>query len=99
LSQQQFLRHPEARRATVSKSDNRARQPFISTSLAQTTAVWHTYRDMRENLHERLKSVETLYIDVIFRQRPGRRASLLRGMLHLCSKLYLLIGVKFRRFL
>jgi tetraacyldisaccharide 4'-kinase len=54
---------------------------------------------MRESLRDRLESVETLYIDVIFQQRPGYRASLLRGFLYLCSKLYSLIGVKFRRFL
>lgn len=54
---------------------------------------------MFEGLRERAENIEPYYLDVINQQRPGYRASLLRGILFICSKLYSLIGVKTRRFL
>jgi tetraacyldisaccharide 4'-kinase len=54
---------------------------------------------MRESLRDWAENVETFYIEVISEQRPGYRATFLRGLLYLCSKLYLILAVKTRRFL
>jgi tetraacyldisaccharide 4'-kinase len=54
---------------------------------------------MRESLRDWAENVETFYIEVISEQRPGYRAAFLRGLLYLCSKLYLVLAVKSRRFL
>jgi tetraacyldisaccharide 4'-kinase len=53
---------------------------------------------MRESIRWTEK-VEKFYLEVIFEQRPGYRASILRGFLYICSKLFLIIAVKVRRFL
>ncbi len=54
---------------------------------------------MFERLRERWDNIEPYYLEVISQQRPGYRASLLRGVLFVISKGYSLIGVKARRFL
>ena len=54
---------------------------------------------MRETFRDWAENVETFYLDVIFGQRPGYRASFLRGVLYIFSKLFLIIAVKLRRFL
>lgn len=69
------------------------------TGLAQAAEAWHTARGMFEGFRDRWDSLEPYYIEVIFQQRPGYRASLLRGILFLLSKMYSVIGVKLRRFL
>ncbi len=54
---------------------------------------------MRETIRDWTENIETFYLDVIFEQRPGYRATLLRGILYVCSKLFLVVAVKARRFL
>ena len=54
---------------------------------------------MRENVRVWLENLETFFLEVIFEQRKGYRAGLLRTFLYLISKLFELFGVKFRRFL
>src|SRR5579872_2813011 len=52
---------------------------------------------MRESIRVWMEDVATFYLDVIFEQRPGYRASFLRGILYVCSKLFLILAVKIRR--
>src|ERR1700742_3581646 len=54
---------------------------------------------MREIIRVWLENGQAFYLEVIFEQRPGYRATLLRGFLYLMSKLFLAIAVKARRFL
>jgi tetraacyldisaccharide 4'-kinase len=54
---------------------------------------------MRESFRDWAENIETFYLDVIFGQRPGYRATFLRGMLYIFSKFFLIIAVKMRRFL
>src|ERR1700744_4934313 len=54
---------------------------------------------MREYFREWVENGSAFYLEVIFEQRPGYRASVLRGFLYLMSKLFLAIAVKARRFL
>jgi tetraacyldisaccharide 4'-kinase len=54
---------------------------------------------MRENVRVWMESLETFFLEVIFEQRKGYRATFLRAFLYLISKLFELLGVKFRRFL
>ena len=54
---------------------------------------------MRENARVWLENLETFFLEVIFEQRKGYRAGLLRTLLYLISRLFELFGVKFRRLL
>ncbi len=53
---------------------------------------------MRESIRVWTENIETFFLEVIFEQRPGYRASLARSFLYLGSKLFLVL-VKTRRFL
>jgi len=54
---------------------------------------------MRETFRIWAENIGAFYLDVIFEQRPGYRASCLRGFLYVLSKVFLLVAVKARRFL
>ncbi len=54
---------------------------------------------MRENARVWMENLETFFLEVIFEQRKGYRAGLLRTLLYLISRLFELFGVKFRRLL
>jgi tetraacyldisaccharide 4'-kinase len=54
---------------------------------------------MQESFRVWAENIETYYKEVTMEQRPGYRAGLLRAILLVCSKLYLLIAIKARRFL
>jgi tetraacyldisaccharide 4'-kinase len=51
---------------------------------------------MREWLRAWSEGLETFALDVIFEQRRGKRAALLRGVLFACSKVFL-VAIKLRR--
>ncbi len=53
---------------------------------------------MRETFRAWAEAVETFVLEVIFEERKGKRAAIVRGLLFLLSKLFAL-AVKFRRFL
>ena len=53
---------------------------------------------MRETFRAWTEAIETFVLEVIFEQRPGKRAALLRSLLHALSQVFLVI-VKLRRFL
>src|SRR5258708_25710673 len=53
---------------------------------------------MREQFRAWTEAVETFVLEVIFEQRRGKRAALVRGCLHFGSKLFQ-VGVRARRFL
>src|SRR4051795_6685261 len=53
---------------------------------------------MRETLRAWTESIETFLLDVIFEQRHGYMASLVRGILYCLSKVFQ-VAVKTRRFL
>lgn len=53
---------------------------------------------MRENIRAWTENLETFVLEVIFEERRGKRAALVRAMLYLLSKLFG-AGVKTRRFL
>jgi tetraacyldisaccharide 4'-kinase len=53
---------------------------------------------MRERIRAWTESLETFVLEVIFEQRRGKRAALVRTLLYLLSKLFA-VGVKTRRFL
>jgi tetraacyldisaccharide 4'-kinase len=53
---------------------------------------------MRETLRAWTEAVETIVLEVIFEQRRGKRAAVVRTILHLFSKVYTAI-IKLRRFL
>jgi len=55
-------------------------------------------RAMRETFRAWAEAVETFVLEVIFEERKGKRAAIVRGLLFLLSKLFAL-AVKFRRFL
>ena len=54
---------------------------------------------MRETIQAWQEAFQTYFLEVIFEQRPGRRAGFLRALLFLLSKVYLAVAVKARRFL
>ncbi len=54
---------------------------------------------MREIFRVWTEKIMTFGLEVIFEQRQGYRAALMRGLLSVVSKLVLLVGVKARRFL
>jgi tetraacyldisaccharide 4'-kinase len=54
---------------------------------------------MREKIRVWTEDFETFILDVIFEQRQGHLAALMRAILFLSSKLYLQIAVRARRFL
>ena len=54
---------------------------------------------MRETWRLWTESVETFFIEVVMEERRGTGASLVRGVLYLLSKVFLLVAVKARRFL
>jgi tetraacyldisaccharide 4'-kinase len=54
---------------------------------------------MREMFRVWTEKIMTFGLEVIFEQRQGYRAALMRGLLSVVSKLVLLVGVKARRFL
>jgi tetraacyldisaccharide 4'-kinase len=54
---------------------------------------------MRESIRVWAENVETFYLEVIFGQRKGYRAGLVRTILYLLSKVFLMFAVKARRFL
>jgi tetraacyldisaccharide 4'-kinase len=53
---------------------------------------------MRERLRAWLEGLETFLLEVILEERRGPRASLVRGLLYLLSKVFQ-VAIKFRRFL
>ncbi|HNT15916.1 MAG TPA: tetraacyldisaccharide 4'-kinase, partial [Verrucomicrobiota bacterium] len=53
---------------------------------------------MRESLRVWAEAVETFVLEVIFEERQGKRATVVRGLLFLASKLFA-VAVKFRRLL
>src|SRR5438552_14781636 len=53
---------------------------------------------MRETIRAWTEAVETFVLEVIFEQRPGKRAALVRGILSALSEIFA-VGVKVRRFL
>jgi hypothetical protein len=53
---------------------------------------------MRETIRAWLENGETFLLDVIFEQRRGYMASLVRGILYCLSKIFQ-VAVKTRRFL
>ena len=53
---------------------------------------------MRESIRAWTESLETFVLEVIFEERRGKRAALVRTLLYLMSKLFA-VGVKTRRFL
>jgi tetraacyldisaccharide 4'-kinase len=54
---------------------------------------------MRERFRVFSENVQTFYLELISEQRQGYRAKLLRGLLYLLSKIFLVVAVKARRFL
>jgi tetraacyldisaccharide 4'-kinase len=54
---------------------------------------------MRETWRLWTESVETFFIEVVMEERRGTGASLVRGVLYVLSKVFLLVAVKARRFL
>ncbi len=54
---------------------------------------------MREIFRVWLENGQAFYLEVIFEQRPGYRATSLRAFLYVMSKIFLAIAVKARRFL
>src|SRR5579872_4574618 len=61
--------------------------------------AWHNMNGMRDTIRDWTENIQTFYLEVIFEQRPGYRAKFLRGLLYACSKLFLILAVKTRRFL
>src|SRR5688500_4754140 len=53
---------------------------------------------MREQIRNFTENFETFVLEVIFEQRKGKRAALMRGLLFSLSKVFE-VAVKFRRFL
>jgi tetraacyldisaccharide 4'-kinase len=53
---------------------------------------------MRERFRAWTETLETFVLEVIFDERRGKRAAIVRSLLYLCSKLFQ-AGVKIRRFL
>ena len=53
---------------------------------------------MREKWRVWIERLETFVLEVIFEERRGTRAALMRGFLYSCSKLFQ-VAIKFRRFL
>jgi len=53
---------------------------------------------MRENFRAWSESVETFFLEVILEERRGKRATLIRGTLYACSKVFQ-VAIKVRRFL
>jgi tetraacyldisaccharide 4'-kinase len=53
---------------------------------------------MRENFRAWSEAVETFFLEVILEERRGKRATLIRGTLYACSKLFE-VAIKVRRFL
>ena len=53
---------------------------------------------MREQIRTWTENFETFVLEVIFEQRKGKRAAIVRGILFLLSKIFE-VAVKFRRFL
>jgi len=53
---------------------------------------------MRESLRARVENLETFLLGVIFEQRKGTRAAIVRGILYGCSRVFE-VAIKIRRFL
>ena len=53
---------------------------------------------MRENFRAWSESLETFFLEVILEERRGKRATLIRGTLYACSKVFE-VAIKVRRFL
>lgn len=53
---------------------------------------------MREQIRAWTEAFETFVLEVIFEERRGKRAALMRGFLYVLSRLFQ-VAVKFRRFL
>jgi len=53
---------------------------------------------MRETLRARVENLETFLLGVIFEQRKGTRAAIVRGILYGCSRVFE-VAIKIRRFL
>ena len=53
---------------------------------------------MREQIRTWTENFETFVLEVIFEQRKGKRAAIVRGILFCLSKIFE-VAVKFRRFL
>ena len=54
---------------------------------------------MRENIRVWTENVETFFLEVIFEERRGTRAAIVRAILYVLSKVFLVVAVKARRFL
>ena len=54
---------------------------------------------MREKIRGWTETVETFFLEVIFEERRGTRATLVRAVLFVLSKVFLAVAVKTRRFL
>lgn len=54
---------------------------------------------MQESIRAWTEAIETFYLEVIFEQRRGKRAAILRFVLLMFSKVFLYAAVKLRRFL
>src|SRR6266480_1182291 len=66
--------------------------------LASCRAPWQTPLHMRERLRAWTEAVETFVLEIIFEQRRGKRAAMLRVALLALSKIFQ-VAVKARRFL
>lgn len=53
---------------------------------------------MREKFRAWSESVETFFLEVVLEERRGKRATIIRGTLYACSKVFK-VAIKFRRFL
>ncbi|MHB8523507.1 MAG: tetraacyldisaccharide 4'-kinase [Limisphaerales bacterium] len=66
--------------------------------LASDRARWQTSPQMRETFRAWNEAVETFALEVIFEQRRGKRAAVVRSVLYVLSRIFEL-AVKTRRFL
>jgi len=67
-------------------------------SLALPFGAWHIDQSMREKFRAWSESVETFFLEVVLEERRGKRATIIRGTLYACSKVFK-VAIKFRRFL
>ena len=77
---------------------SRPQQDPKTTSPCPNLAGQANSADMRETFRAWMETTETFFLEVIFEQRRGKLATLLRGVLFGLSKIFEVI-VKLRRFL
>jgi len=71
---------------------------FIHSPLALVRTHWHNTGVLREHFRAWTEELETFVLEVIFNERKGKRASMMRAFLFSLSKIFA-VAVKTRRFL